>query len=140
MKRNLILFFLVAFIFTACAGMTATEVGGTVVAGTGALVGMIEALKPMLSPEQYAKLQATAVNVQDIVQATTTAVGAVADSIGKMKADLDATKAAEWTTGEKVAAAGGIVSAAIGGAAGVIQKVRGPTEVKRQLMRNGGKT
>lgn len=97
------------FVSTACAGLTAAEVGTVAVTGAGALVGFIEALSPMLSPEQAAKLSLIAGDVQNVTQAVTAAVGQVAESVAALKAEQDA----GWTTGEQGAAATGLGAAAV---------------------------
>lgn len=117
MTKNAKLFVLaiIACLFTGCAGMTAAEVGTVAVTGAGALVGFIEALRPMLSPEQAANLTAIAGDIDTVVHATTTAIGEVATAIGEVKAQQEQSKAGSWTSGEITAAGGGLTAVAVAG-------------------------
>jgi hypothetical protein len=79
----LFLFAFLAFFLASCETTAATS---AVVAAVGAsAVGMIEAIAPLLTPEQLAKLQATAQSIDGTVQATQSAIGIIADSITAMK-------------------------------------------------------
>lgn len=104
---------LVACLFTSCAGMTAAETSGVIVTGAGALVGFIEALSPMLSPEQQAQLTAMAGNVQTVVEASTTAVGQVAAAIAELKQQQADEAAGTWTSGETTGLLTGVTAAGV---------------------------
>lgn len=114
MKRSqFVLFALFAMVFTGCAGMTAAEATTVAVTGTGALVGFVQALAPMLSPEQQAALTATATQVQSTVEATTTAVGQIARALADLRAQQQALEAGELTGGEVAAVGTGLTGLAV---------------------------
>lgn len=100
---------LMALAFTSCAGMTAAEVTTLSVTGAGALVGFVDALRPMLSPEQAAKLTTIAGDVNTVVDAVTAAVSQVATSVAEIKTAQAEQAAGSWSTGE-IAGGTGIVA------------------------------
>lgn len=109
----LVLAALVAAACTAAAQQTAAEVGGAVVTGAGALVAFVEALRPMLDPEQAAKLSSIAANVEGTVGAVTQALGQIAEAVAKLKADQAARAAGTWTEGEIVGVTGAATATAV---------------------------
>lgn len=114
MKRShLVLFALFSVLLTGCAGMTAAEATTVAVSGAGALVGFVEALSPMLSPEQQAALSTTATQVQSTVEATTNAVGQIASAIADLRAQQQAIEQSEMSGGEVAAVGTGLTGVAV---------------------------
>lgn len=110
---RLILFAIAAMFLTSCAGLSGGEVLTATATGAGALVGFIEALAPMLTPEQQAMLSATATNVESTVQATTNAVSQIASAIAELRAQQQSIEATEWTGGEVAATGTALTGAAV---------------------------
>lgn len=88
MKINLslVLVSLLCFLLASCATPEAASATATAVAASA--VALVDALTPLLTPEQLAKLHATADSIDGTVQATKTAVTIIADSIAAMKASV----------------------------------------------------
>lgn len=74
----------VACLYSGCQTAAANE---AIVAGVATVGAIIAAVKPLLSPEQAAKLEMIAHNVDGTVQATATAVSTIVDVIGSIKAN-----------------------------------------------------
>lgn len=74
----------VAFLYTGCQTAAANE---AIAAGVATVGAIIAAVKPLLSPEQAAKLEMIAHSVDGTVQATATAVSTIVDVIGAIKAN-----------------------------------------------------
>lgn len=72
----------VACLYSGCQTAAANE---AIVAGVATVGAIIAAVKPLLSPEQAAKLEMIAHNVDGTVQATATAVSTIVDVIGALK-------------------------------------------------------
>lgn len=72
----------VAMLYAGCQTAVANEALAAGVATVGAIIA---AVKPLLSPEQAAKLEMIAHNVDGTVQATATAVSTIVDVIGAIK-------------------------------------------------------
>jgi hypothetical protein len=115
-NRHIQLFVLavIALLLTGCAGMTAAETVGVAVTGAGALVGFVQALSPMLSPEDAAQLTMLAGDVQTVVDASAAAMGALAQSIADLKAEQAAQDAGALTSGEKGIILTGVTAAGVG--------------------------
>jgi len=103
----------ICLVATACAGMTAAEVGGAALSGTGAFISFIDALKPMLSPEQQAQLTVLAGEVTTIAQATARAVGAMAQSIAEIRASAAVDASHQFSPGEITAIGGGLTAGGV---------------------------
>jgi hypothetical protein len=88
--------------------MTAAETGTVAAAGVGALVGFVDALSPMLSPEKQAQLTLLAGQIQTTTDAAVQAVGVIAQSIADIKAASEEEAAGAWSTGEKGTAIGAV--------------------------------
>lgn len=88
MKLNLSLVFvsLLCFLLASCATPEATVATVSAVGATAA--ALVDAISPLLTPEQLAKLHATASSIDGTVQATQTAVSIIADSITAMKTSV----------------------------------------------------
>ena len=113
-NHRLMLLALIALPLTACAGMTAAETTGVAVAGISAFAGFIEALAPMLSPEETARLQALAGHADSVVTAAQTAVGTLAQSLADLKAQQAAEAAQGFTDGEKASMIAGVTAGGVG--------------------------
>jgi len=74
----------VAFLYAGCQTAVANEAIAAGVATAGALIA---AVKPLLSPEQAAKLDMIAHNIDGTMQATATAVSTIVDVITSIKAN-----------------------------------------------------
>lgn len=74
---------LLCFLFAACA--TPEQTTAAIAAAGATATALVQALAPMLSPEDLAKLQATAANIDGTVEATATAVRTVADAIASIR-------------------------------------------------------
>ena len=85
MKTTSLLFLFAVLCFTLASCATPVETSAAVAAVGTSAVGLIEALAPLLSPEQLAKLQTTAQSIDGTVHATQSAIGIIADSITAMK-------------------------------------------------------
>ena len=98
-----------ALLLTGCAGMTAAEVTAGVAAGSGALVGIIEALSPYLPPAKVAELTTHVQNAEGLIGAISRGVAAVAEAAQQAQQTADAAqaRAAEGWTGADVGAASG---------------------------------
>jgi len=114
-------------ILASCGTMTAAETAGVAVTGAGALVGFIEALSPMLSPEQQAQLSVVAGNVQTVVEASTAAVGQMAQAIAELKAEQQAAASGEWTPTEQGSLATGVGVAAVAASRVLSRMKHGPS-------------
>ncbi len=79
-----LLFVAVTLIVTGCQTAAANEV---LVGATASVAAIIAAVKPLLSPEQAAKLALIANNIDGTVQATATAVSTIVDVITSVKAN-----------------------------------------------------
>ena len=109
MKTRIFLLAVVATFLTGCASMSPEAAGALAVSGASALVGFVDALSPMLHPEQQAELLALAGNIDTVVQAASTAMGSVAETVADLRAEVAAEEATDWSGGEistAVAAAG----------------------------------
>ncbi len=84
----LILVSLLCFAFAACA--TPAETAAAIGAVGASVVGIVDAIGPLLPPEQLAKLQATAASIDGTVEATRVALGAVADVVTAFKGSVGA--------------------------------------------------
>jgi hypothetical protein len=78
---------LLCFAFAACATPEAAVAAGAIAASA---VGIVNAISPLLEPEQLAKLHATASAIDGTVNATQTAIGLIADAFSSMKANVGA--------------------------------------------------
>ena len=67
------------------AGFQTAVANEALAAGVATVGAIIAAVKPLLSPEQAAKLEMIAHNVDGTVQATATAVSTIVDVIGAIK-------------------------------------------------------
>lgn len=74
----------VAMLYAGCQTAVANEALAAGVATAGALIA---AVKPLLSPEQAARLEMIAHNVDGTMQATATAVSTIVDVITSIKAN-----------------------------------------------------
>ena len=85
MKTTLCLFCVavLCFVLSGCATPEATT--ATIAAAGASAVALIDALAPLLPPEDLARLQATAGNIDGTVQATASALRTVCDAISSMK-------------------------------------------------------
>lgn len=122
---NLILLAAVALLFVGCAGMTAAETTGVVTTGAGALAAFITALKPMLTPEQIARLSAIASSVQTTTDALSAAVGAIADAVAQVRAQAADAKASAWTSSDVATMLGGTAVTTGAGTLAAIRAWRG---------------
>lgn len=75
-------------LLAGCATPEQTAAAVGAVAGTA--TALIDALKPVLTPEQLAKLHATAGHIDGTVSSVQTAVGAVADAIAAIRSSTEA--------------------------------------------------
>lgn len=93
-------------LLAACA--TPEQVAASATAVGGAAVALFDALKPMLSEEQVAKLHATATHIDGTVDSLRSALGAVADAVGTIRAhsaeNFEAVKAGATHLAQQVAA------------------------------------
>lgn len=91
MKTNIILLTLCVLflVLASCSAPPAALASGIAAAGAS-VVGIIQAIEPLLPPEQVAKLHATAQSIDGTVQATQAALGAVADVITSFKGAVGA--------------------------------------------------
>lgn len=83
---TLLLLSVLCFLLAGCA--TPAETAGAVAAVGASVVGIIEAVAPLLPPETLAKLHATANSIDGTVAATQTAVGLIADVITQFKSTV----------------------------------------------------
>lgn len=81
---QLVLCLVVACAFVACATTPQTAVAVTT-AGAAAVAGIVEAVRPFLSDEQFARLAVTADTIDGTVGATRAAVGAIADAVAALR-------------------------------------------------------
>lgn len=131
MKTRYFLFALVAMFLTGCAGMTAAETTGVIVAGTGVLTALADAIVPYLPPEKQVEVVEAMNSAQGLMNAVTTAMGSVAE------AAANAQQAAQ-ESGMSAAEEAGLVAAGAGGGAGLVRLMRGKPETARQAERARG--
>lgn len=81
--RSLLCILIGCVLLAACA--TPEQTAAAVAAVGGTATALIDALKPVLSPEQLAKLHATAGHIDGTVSSVQTAVGALADAVAAVK-------------------------------------------------------
>lgn len=86
MKTTLTLFLVSALCFLLASCASPAETGVAISATVGAALAFVDAIQPLLTPEQLAKLQTTAGQIDGTVQATSAALSVVADSIAAFKA------------------------------------------------------
>jgi len=85
MKINLVLLLMAALCFVLAACATGPQTGAVVAAATASAVALIDALAPLLSPEDLARLQVTAAGIDGTVAATAKAVSTIADAITNLR-------------------------------------------------------
>lgn len=126
---------LASVMLVACA--TPEQTAAVATAGAGALIGFVDALRPMLSPEQAAKLSTIAGNVEGVVQATTSAVGAIAEAVASVRAQTQAVEDSAWTTENVALGGGGLATATAVG----VNAYRNTTRSKalKEVAANGAK-
>jgi len=91
MKTNLILFTLCALcLFLASCSAPPAAVAAAITAAGASVVGIVQAIEPLLPPEQVAKLHATASSIDGGIEATKLALSAVADVITQLKVNTAA--------------------------------------------------
>lgn len=83
MKLALFLLSLAAVLFLAAACSTGTTAAAVTISATA--VALVDAIAPLLPPEQVAALKATAHSIDGTVQATAHALNVVADAIGNLR-------------------------------------------------------
>lgn len=126
-------FVLIAFIavcFTSCAGMSAAEVSTVAVSGSTALIGFVEALSPMLRPEQQAELVSIAGNIDTVVQAATKAVGTVAQTVAELRQQVETDEASQWTGGEIGGAVAAVGTASVAASRALSVLKHRPSSIK----------
>lgn len=85
-QRLLLLLFVFGLVLVLCGGCASPQGTAAVVTTGAAAVGaIVKACEPFLSPEQFAKLSATADAVDGTVGATRAAVGALADAMHQLR-------------------------------------------------------
>lgn len=104
--RSLLCILIGCVLLAACATPEQVAAGATAVAGTA--VALFDALKPMLSEEQVAKLHTTATHIDGTVDSLRAALGAVADAVGTIRShsaeNFEAVKAGATHLAQQVAA------------------------------------
>jgi len=106
MKTNLLLFALCALcLFLASCSAPPAAVAAAITAAGASVVGIVQAIEPLLSPEQVAKLHATASSIDGGIEATKLALSAVADVITQLKGNTAAQMAQHVEALNKTAAA-----------------------------------
>lgn len=85
------------------AACTATEIAATTAAVTASAGAIVEAIKPLLSPEDAARLTMIASQVDGTVQATATALGQVVDAISQIRTNGETQFAAVNTAAQALA-------------------------------------
>lgn len=84
-RTAILLFITAAICFTVAACATPQQTAAAITATTATATALIQALAPMLSPEDLAKLQLTAASIDGTVDATATAVRTIADAIASVR-------------------------------------------------------
>jgi hypothetical protein len=91
MKTNVLLLLVTLILFSLASACTTTEGAVAAVAAVGAsAVELINAVSPLLSEEQQAKLMTVATQIDGGIGATKTAVGVIADCISTLKSSTGA--------------------------------------------------
>ena len=102
MKTTLLLLCIatLAFTLTAC---TAAEIAATTAGVTASAAAIVEAIKPLMSPEDAARLTLIAAQVDGTVQATATALGQVVNAITQIRTGSEAQFATMQTAAQALA-------------------------------------
>jgi hypothetical protein len=85
MKTAWLLLFLSAVCFTLAGCATPAETSVAIAAVGASAAALVEVIAPLLSPEDLARMQLTASNIDGTVQATSNAVRTIVDAITAMK-------------------------------------------------------
>lgn len=130
-KRQFALFAAISLVLTACAGMTAAEVGTIGSATVGAIAGISQALNPYLPPEAQVKVAQALASAQNVWDAIMAGVTAVAKQAADAKAQAAITAQSQFSTTE-LTTGGALIAAATAKVAQVMTNRQRDQKYKHQ--------